>query len=705
MKRYTIIILALILTALAVILPVFASNTGGFAASVDPAVVAKDQEVTITVSLSKFSAVESIAVTFGEPAGLELTGAAWKQAGSPSNVDTDNGRAVWASEKAKNMYSSTDVFALTYRVTACPAGNETTIPVEIKVIVEQGGSKFEETLSVTVTVAHTGGEADCENAAKCEKCGKSYGEALGHTWADATCTDPKTCAVCGDTEGEAKGHNWADATCTDPKTCTVCGETEGEELGHDWTDATCTAPKTCTVCGKTEGTAKGHDWAAPTCTDPATCKNCGDEFGVPNGHTPGAAVKENEVAPTCTVDGSYDSVVYCTVCGEELNRETKSVAAHGHTPGVAVKENEVAPTCTVDGSYDTVVSCTVCKAEQSRTTVPVAALGHTPGVAVKENEVAPTCTVDGSYDSVVYCTVCQTEQTRKTVSVAATGHSETSVVTAPTCTEQGYTTHTCSVCGYSYANNYVSALDHAFGDWTTTTAPTCTQNGQQRRDCSRCDHYETRTATAIGHNTVNTVYDIGKESTCLTSGIRGHYKCETCGGLFLMDNAVDPLRQVTAEELVMPAHTLVDYVQVNPTCTTAGVKAHKKCEGCIKYFIDGVEVKDSDLVITANGHDYDAVVTAPTCTAQGFTTYTCHCGHTYKDNYVDMVAHAYGEWTIVTAATCTKDGQARRDCANCDAFETKTLTAPGHQLTQHAAKAATCTEGGWKAYETCGNCD
>ena len=37
------------------------------------------------------------------------------------------------------------------------------------------------------------------------------------------------------------------------------------------------------------------------------------------------------------------------------------------------------------------------------------------------------------------------------------GHSYTSKVTAPTATQQGYTTYTCSTCGHSYKDNYTSA--------------------------------------------------------------------------------------------------------------------------------------------------------------------------------------------------------------------------------------------------------
>ena len=83
-------------------------------------------------------------------------------------------------------------------------------------------------------------------------------------------------------------------------------------------------------------------------------------------HTPGEAVRENEVAATCTAEGHYDKVVYCTVCGAELSRETKAVEKVEHTPGEAVRENEVAATSDKEGSYDIVVYCTVCGKELSR---------------------------------------------------------------------------------------------------------------------------------------------------------------------------------------------------------------------------------------------------------------------------------------------------------------------------------------------------
>lgn len=51
------------------------------------------------------------------------------------------------------------------------------------------------------------------------------------------------------------------------------------------------------------------------------------------GHTPAEPVRENEVAATCEKAGSYDEVVRCSVCGEELSREAKAIDPLGHDWG------------------------------------------------------------------------------------------------------------------------------------------------------------------------------------------------------------------------------------------------------------------------------------------------------------------------------------------------------------------------------------
>ena len=94
-------------------------------------------------------------------------------------------------------------------------------------------------------------------------------------------------------------------------------------------------------------------------------------------HTAAAAVQENVSPATCTAAGGYDEVVYCSVCGEEMSRVHKTVAALGHSAGTPVQENYVAPTETTEGGYDTVTYCTRCNAELSRTHTTLPATGVT----------------------------------------------------------------------------------------------------------------------------------------------------------------------------------------------------------------------------------------------------------------------------------------------------------------------------------------
>ena len=141
---------------------------------------------------------------------------------------------------------------------------------------------------------------------------------------EPTCTVPgktegKHCSVCNEilvaqTEIPAKGHTWTAASCTAPRTCSVCSATDGDPLGHDWSDWTVTTEATCTAKGeKTRSCKRDGCDASETVDIPA------------NGHTEGKAVRENVVSATKDHKGSYDEVVYCTVCKTELSRVTRII--------------------------------------------------------------------------------------------------------------------------------------------------------------------------------------------------------------------------------------------------------------------------------------------------------------------------------------------------------------------------------------------
>ena len=77
---------------------------------------------------------------------------------------------------------------------------------------------------------------------------------------------------------------------------------------------------------------------------------------------------------------------------------------------------------------------------------------------------------------------------------------------------------------------------------------------------------------------------------------------------------------------------------------------------------------------TAHEHNYNAVVTAPTCTEKGYTTHTCACGDSYVDTYVDALGHAWDSGKVTKEPTETKTGVKTFTCTRCG--ETKTETIP-----------------------------
>ena len=48
-----------------------------------------------------------------------------------------------------------------------------------------------------------------------------------------------------------------------------------------------------------------------------------------------------------------------------------------------------------------------------------------------------------------------------------------------------------------------------------------------------------------------------------------------------------------------------------------------------------------NIFLNNHQHSYTAVVISPTCTEQGYTTYTCECGDSYKSDYTESTGHRY----------------------------------------------------------------
>ena len=269
--------------------------------------------------------------------------------------------------------------------------------------------------------------------------------------------------------------------------------------------------------------------------------------------------------------GTYKSISTSAI---EYITNADSYIAHFYAEKAAhtcefVAGETTAPTCTEAGY--TTYTCT-CGATEQRDTV--AALGHTFADA--------TCTAPKT------CTVCQATEGE------ALGHTHASSVTAPTCTQAGYTTFTCT-CGDTYTEPGEAATGHDF-----TNGDTCA-NGCGTTQDHVCNFEATDKIVA---------------PTCTEAGYTV-YAC-TCGAT------------ENREPVAALGHSHAASV-TPPTCTEAGFTTHT-CNCGDTY---------TDSEVAALGHDYDTSVTAPTCTAAGYTTFSCGiCDDTYTEPGEAATGHA-----------------------------------------------------------------
>ncbi len=303
---------------------------------------------------------------------------------------------------------------------------------------------------------------------------------IQHEGKNPTCTEPgwapyeicERCEYSTYEELEAPGHNPGDAVIENVKdaSCSVPGSFEevyyctacGEEMWRDLVEGQTLPHTPCEV--------KIENEVAATCTAKGSydeviyCTVCGEVISRETINTD--KLDHNLVlvpgkAATCSKTGLSDGWK-CETCGKVF-AEQKTIDKLAHTPGKAVRENETPASCKAEGSFDEVIRCTECGEELSRETKTIDKLAHTPGEAVRENIVEATVDVGGSYDEVVYCTVCHEELSRETVATDPLTHTHNYVAETTkeaTCSEDGETTYTCSVCGDTYTEPIPATGDH-----------------------------------------------------------------------------------------------------------------------------------------------------------------------------------------------------------------------------------------------------
>lgn len=509
-----------------------------------------------------------------------------------------------------------------------------------------------------------------------------------YSWSPAVNTTATAAATYNEVL-KTEGHSWGEWTqtmapsCTSEgskqRSCTSCGYIETasvDKIAHDEktmeanrVDATCGKDGSydivtyCDSCGeilKTENkiipATGNHNYITEIERVPAKCTEdgyyvmqckCGDTktttLTAP-GHSPAGAVIENRTESSCTVPGSYDEVVYCTVCTAELSRVTQALPLAEHVPATAVTENYNDSTCTEKGSYDEVVYCQNCPKELSRVTKEIEMKDHTPKASVEENRTESTCVAQGSYDSVIYCKDCNFEIARTSVILPLSDHKEADAVkenvTEATCTSVGYyesvvycevcndelsrtpvdvpmadhdyvdheaqpptckdggwfAYQTCKNCSYSTYKYIEATGEHVYATEQERVPATCTEDGYVIMACG-CGTTQKTTLAASGHSPKEAVKENDIPATCTVDGSYDEVVyCDVCNAELSREGKVN----------TAPGHSPKDAVKENDipaSCTVNG-----SYDEVVYCGICNEELSREGKVNTAPGHSPKAAV-------------------------------------------------------------------------------------------------
>ena len=263
------------------------------------------------------------------------------------------------------------------------------------------------------------------------------------------------------------------------------------------------------------------------------------------------------------------------------------------------------------------------------------------------------------------------------------GHNnfDAGVVTAPTCDKNGFTTYTCQTanCSFSYKGNATPALGHTYVSGT----------------CSVCGEAEPSLPTYVTEVEVGKAYKLGLYSTAeyyFTGSITNSYYGATDSNY---DNGVDvyleqanggyylSFKNSSGQKQYINVVASGTYRNFTISSTASSVFTWDSSKNTLTTTVSGdvcyignygqyssmniltqAKLKDTDYIArlyTIGGgsqetpgddptcqHNYTTVVTAPTCTKGGFTTYTCTlCGHSYTGNQTAALDHSYANGTCV----------------------------------------------------------
>ncbi len=408
-------------------------------------------------------------------------------------------------------------------------------------------------------------------------------------------------------------------------------------------------------------------------------------------------VAVNAKAPTCTGEG-YSGEQVCQLCGRIIS-EGKALAPTGHT---LIDHPAQAPGCVDEGwaAYQTCASCPY----TTYTAVPPTGHSYDDGVIT----VAPTETTPGVLTYT--CKQCGATKTKRLPRVGATVPDDIDF-TDPASADRFEIVNQSSTAirsgqglylittkdGFEPANNQLSGaaattpkdlvLIPVEGDWAATMEFTFSQgrasNGYyQFFGFYAMQDYNNAAGIRGGDGAMQDFLRKGgtvtAETMNSTPGLASNgtywYRLVKEGTTYTC------LRSSDGENFT----EMFSYQDTGIEAEKIAIDAYTGMTEGYEFTVRSLKFEDVGGEPLPHVHAYNKAVTAPTCTENGFTTYTCDCGESYIADETAALGHDVKETTV--AATCTEAGSVTAKCSRCD-YETVTeLPALGHEYVDGVCK-------------------
>lgn len=448
-----------------------------------------------------------------------------------------------------------------------------------------------------------------------------------------------------------------------------CGyliDTEGNPITLEETIIPATGKHTpdenniCTFCGLT--VAHQHKGGTATCISKAQCDECGEVYGDTdkNNHQSDETVILGAKASTCITPG-YTGDTYFKCCNE-LKASGEAIPVKEHKESFYT-ENEKAPTCGQNGSYDKVIYCTECEAVLRRETIVVPMTGeHSFIIEAEGTRIASTCTERGSVTMKCLCSAeklveteidpeahkwgewttvknptCTENGTMERVCMYNASHKETKEITADghkavkfekvdsTCSSDGNIEYYyCEVCSKSFSDSeceneiqsvIIGKKEHIFTRYISNNDATCVEDGTLTAVCDGCN-----TAT-------DTITDEGSKLFAQHKPDESGEKCSLCSKALLAEH-------IWSE----------DKVELKPaSCNEDGLKA-VVCTRCGEIKIDTKEI------IPSSGHNHTEewqVILPSDCQQNGVKIKICRNCFEVLSEIIPKNQHNYSDGICV----------------------------------------------------------